>query len=54
MAPDRPPSSEPTISFLSARSTGPLIVTYRNGHPSLLSDVADVIDDAENVKQALG
>src|SRR5207253_9216314 len=30
----------------------PLIVTYRNGAPVHLSDVADVIDDVENVKQA--
>ena len=30
----------------------PLIVSYRNGAPVHLSDVADVIDDVENVKQA--
>ncbi len=30
----------------------PLIVAYRNGAPVHLSDVAEVIDDAENVKQA--
>ncbi len=29
-----------------------LIVAYRNGAPVRLSDVADAIDDAENVKQA--
>ena len=29
-----------------------LIVTYRNGAPVLLSDVADVIDDVENQRQA--
>ena len=29
-----------------------MIVAYRNGAPVRLSDVADVIDDAENVKQA--
>ena len=29
-----------------------LIVTYRNGAPVLLSDVADVIDDVENSRQA--
>lgn len=29
-----------------------LIVTYRNGAPVLLSDVADALDDVENVKQA--
>ncbi len=30
----------------------PLIVAYRNGAPVHLSDVAEVIDDAENVRQA--
>jgi multidrug efflux pump len=30
----------------------PLVITYRNGAPVLLSDVATVIDGAENVKQA--
>jgi multidrug efflux pump len=30
----------------------PLIVSYRNGAPVHLSEVADVIDDVENVKQA--
>jgi multidrug efflux pump len=30
----------------------PLIIAYRNGRPVRLDDVADVIDDAENVKQA--
>jgi len=29
-----------------------LILTYRNGAPIRLSDVADVIDDAENIRQA--
>ncbi|HZS46501.1 MAG TPA: MdtB/MuxB family multidrug efflux RND transporter permease subunit [Blastocatellia bacterium] len=29
-----------------------IIIAYRNGGPVRLSDVADVIDDAENVKQA--
>ncbi|WP_254508021.1 multidrug efflux RND transporter permease subunit [Anatilimnocola floriformis] len=29
-----------------------LIVTYRNGAPVLMSDVADVIDDVENQRQA--
>jgi len=32
------------------RST--VVVAYRNGAPVMLSDVANVIDDAENVKQA--
>jgi multidrug efflux pump len=30
----------------------PLIVAYRNGAPVSLSDIADVIDGAENVRQA--
>ena len=38
--------------LLSSKEYRPLIVTYRNGAPVVLSDVADVIDDAENVKQA--
>jgi multidrug efflux pump len=38
--------------LLSSREYRPLIVAYRNGAPVHLSDVADVIDDAENVKQA--
>src|SRR4249920_749457 len=38
--------------LLSSREYRPLIVAYRNGAPVHLADVADVIDDAENVKQA--
>jgi multidrug efflux pump len=38
--------------LLSSKDYRPLIVTYRNGAPVVLSDVADAIDDAENVKQA--
>ncbi len=38
--------------LLSSREYRPLIVAYRNGAPVHLSDVADVIDDAENVRQA--
>ena len=30
----------------------PLVIAYRNGAPVRLADVADVIDEAENVKQA--
>ncbi|BDV42972.1 resistance-nodulation-cell division efflux transporter [Geotalea uraniireducens] len=30
----------------------PLVVAYRNGAPVRLADVADVVDDAENVNQA--
>jgi multidrug efflux pump len=38
--------------LLSSKDYRPLVVSYRNGAPVILSDVADVIDDAENVKQA--
>ena len=38
--------------LLSSADYAPLVVAYRNGAPVRLSDVADVIDDAENVKQA--
>ncbi len=38
--------------LLSSRDYKPLIVAYRNGAPVRLSDVADVVDDAENVNQA--
>src|SRR5213594_1400784 len=38
--------------LLSSKDYRPLIVAYRNGAPVQLSDVADAIDDAENVKQA--
>ena len=40
------------INCSRARIIEPLIVAYRNGAPVHLSDVADVIDDVENVKQA--
>jgi len=38
--------------LLTSAEYKPLVVAYRNGAPVLLSDVATVIDDAENVKQA--
>ena len=38
--------------LLSSGEYKPLVVAYRNGAPVLLSDVATVVDDAENVKQA--
>jgi multidrug efflux pump len=38
--------------LLSSDDYGPLVVAYRNGAPVRISDVADVHDDAENVKQA--
>ncbi|MBS0149538.1 MAG: MdtB/MuxB family multidrug efflux RND transporter permease subunit [Nitrospira sp.] len=41
-----------TDQLLSSKEYQPLIVAYRNGAPVHLSDVADVIDDVENAKQA--
>jgi multidrug efflux pump len=41
-----------TDQLLSSKEYRQLIVSYRNGAPVLLSEVADVIDDVENVKQA--
>jgi multidrug efflux pump len=38
--------------LLTSADYKPLVVAYHNGAPVLLSDVANVIDDAENVKQA--
>jgi multidrug efflux pump len=38
--------------ILSSKDYKPIVVAYRNGAPVLLSDVANVIDGAENVKQA--
>ena len=38
--------------LLSGAEYRPLIVAYHNGAPVRLSDVANVVDDAENVKQA--
>jgi multidrug efflux pump len=38
--------------LLSSEEYRPLVVTYRNGAPVRLSDVAEVVDDAEDVKQA--
>jgi multidrug efflux pump len=38
--------------LLSSDQYRPIIVAYRNGAPVQLSDVANVIDGAENVKQA--
>ena len=48
----RPTPSAPTTSCCRAPSTSRSIVAYRNGAPVRLSDVADVVDDAENVEQA--
>jgi multidrug efflux pump len=41
-----------TDQLLSSRDYQPLIITYRNGAPVHVSDVANVIDDVENVRQA--
>ena len=38
--------------LLSSKEYKPLIVAFSNGAPVLLSDVASVIDDAENIRQA--
>ncbi len=38
--------------LLSSAEYRPLIVAYRNGAPVRVSDIATVVDDAENVKQA--
>ena len=38
--------------LLSSDQYAPIVVAYRNGAPIRLSDVATVIDSAENVKQA--
>lgn len=38
--------------LLSSSDYAPLIIAYRNGAPVKLTDVANVIDDAENIRQA--
>ena len=38
--------------LLASRDYSPLVIAYRNSAPVLLKDVATVVDDAENVKQA--
>ena len=38
--------------LLTSADYKPLVVAYRNGAPVTLSDVATVVDDAENVQQA--
>jgi multidrug efflux pump len=38
--------------LLSSDDYKPLIVAYRNGAPVKLTDIADVIDDVENIRQA--
>jgi multidrug efflux pump len=41
-----------TDQLFAGKEYEPLIVAYRNGGPVHLSDVAEVIDDVENTKQA--
>ena len=43
-----PTPSTPTTSCSSAEEYRKVVVAYRNGAPIYLSDVADVIEDAEN------
>jgi multidrug efflux pump len=38
--------------LLSSDQYKPLVIAYRNGAPVVLSDIANVIDDTENVKEA--
>src|SRR5271169_2538589 len=38
--------------LLSSADYAPLVIAYKNGAPIKLSDVATVVDDAENVRQA--
>src|SRR5277367_3023946 len=38
--------------LLASSDYAPLIIAYKNGAPVKLTDVADVVDDAENVRQA--
>ncbi len=38
--------------LLSSKDYRPVIIAYRNGAPVHLSDVADVVDDTENINQA--
>ena len=50
-APGLPDRRQRPVALL-ATTIAPLIVAYRNGAPVKLTDVADVIDDVENVRQA--
>ena len=38
--------------LLTSKDFKPVVIAYRNGAPVFLSDVANIIDSAENVKQA--
>jgi len=43
---------EANDQLLSSRDYAPLVIAYKNGAPVKLTDVATVVDDAENVHQA--
>ena len=55
-APSTAPASPTQIGandqLLSSEQYKPLMIAYKNGAPIRLSDIATVIDDAENVQQA--
>jgi multidrug efflux pump len=38
--------------LVSSSDYAPLIIAYKNGAPVKLSDVADIVDDVENIRQA--
>jgi multidrug efflux pump len=38
--------------LLSSSDYAPLIIAYKNGHPVQLTDVATILDDTENVREA--
>src|ERR1041385_4121713 len=40
--------------LLTSKDYSSVVIAYRNGAPVMLSDVASVVDDAENQKQAAG
>ena len=48
----RPTPIDANDQLLTSDDYRPIIVAYRNGAPVRLSDVANVVDGAENVKQA--
>jgi len=43
---------EANDQLLSSRDYAPLVIAYKNGAPVTLTDVATILDDAENVHQA--
>jgi multidrug efflux pump len=50
--PERAYTIDANDQLRSAAEYGKIVVAYRNGAPVLVSDVADVIEDAENTKLA--